>query len=241
MTVATQKTSLIRFGYKFVFGNGEQTEFNVNLDPETLEFIPEREMKKPEWAKLKFSQCENCPLSDDVEYCPVAVNLSRVVDTFREKDSFEKTTISVETPERTYVRETSLQKGLSSIIGMLMTTSNCPILDKLRPNTRFHLPFATSLETFYRTVSMYLTAQFFEMREGRTPDWELKHLLEIYKQVAVVNKGFSRRLTNASTKDANVNALIILHSFGDGISYFIENGLEEIKNMFTVYSRSPKE
>lgn len=40
------------------------------------------------------------------------------------------------------------------------------------------------------------------------------------------------RLLKATEKDANVNAVVILHSFGDGISYFIESGLVEIEPMF---------
>ncbi|MEK7768273.1 MAG: hypothetical protein AAB286_00960, partial [Pseudomonadota bacterium] len=113
----------------------------------------------------KFSHCSNCPLGDSVEYCPVAVNLSRVVETFRDNNSFEQTSVTVEAPERTYSKNVQLQKGISSLIGMIMVTSDCPIMDNLRPNARFHLPFATSMETFYRTVSMYFTAQYFLMQK----------------------------------------------------------------------------
>lgn len=63
----------------------------------------------------------------------------------------------------------------------------------------------------------------------------LTRLLEIYKAINIVNKGMSNRLAKASERDANVNAVIILHSFGDGISYFIQDGLEEIEPMFSVF------
>jgi hypothetical protein len=146
--------------------------------------------------------------------------------------------VTVEAPERTYFKETTLQKGLSSIIGIYMVTSNCPVMDKLRPMVRFHLPFATPTETMFRTVSTYLTGQFVAMREGKKPDWELQKLVEMYKAVSAVNKGMSRRISNASIKDANVNAVIILHSFGDAVPYFIENGLAEIKHMFEIYTKN---
>jgi hypothetical protein len=119
-----------------------------------------------------------------------------------------------------------------------MVTSNCPVMDKLRPMVRFHLPFATPTETLFRTVSTYLTGQFIAMREGKKPDWELQKLVEMYKAVSAVNKGMSRRISNASLKDANVNAVIILHSFGDSVPYFIENGLAEIKHLFEVYTKN---
>ena len=235
-SIASRKTETLRYAYKFKFANGQEKLFEVVLDAKSLELLKESDNPKPDWTKLKYSQCSNCPLGDSVEYCPVAVNLSRVVETFRDNDSFEQTMVTVETPQRTYDKSVQLQKGISSLIGMIMVTSNCPVMDKLRPMARFHLPFATSLETFYRTISMYLTAQYFLKQKGEKPDWDLTKLLEIYKAVSHVNKGMSQRLLSASNKDANVNAVVILHSFGDGVSYFIEDGLSEIKDMFSVYT-----
>jgi hypothetical protein len=227
----------IRFRYTFKFENGNSKTFEIVLDNSTLELVPEKDIPKPEWAKLSFFPCEHCPLEANTEYCPVAVNLSHIVSEFKDSVSHEKTLVTVETPERTYFKETTLQKGLSSIIGIYMVTSNCPVMDKLRPMVRFHLPFATPTETMFRTVSTYLTGQFIAMREGKKPDWELDKLVEMYKAVSAVNKGMSRRISNASIKDANVNAVIILHSFGDAVPYFIENGLAEIKYLFEVYTK----
>jgi hypothetical protein len=226
----------VRFHYKFTFASGFETDVEIELDPTTLALRQQHPEPKPAWAKLKFSQCENCPLGDDVEYCPVALNLSNIVQTFQHFDSFESVHVNVETRERTYSKDTTLQKSLSSIIGVYMVTSGCPIMDKLRPMAQFHLPFATSLETFYRSVSMYLTAQFFLMRQGKETDWSLKKLVELYKAISVVNKGMAERLRQASEKDANVNAVVILHSFGDGVPYFVEGGLAEIEHLFTIYT-----
>jgi len=232
------KIDYVEYRYVFAFPKGDRKEFLIRLDPETLEYVRESQSPPPEWARLGFSQCEGCPLGSSKEYCPVAVNLDDVVSTFRDKDSFEQVEVTVETAQRSYEKTVALQKGISSLLGILMSTSNCPIMDNLRPMTRFHLPFATAMETFYRMISMYITAQFLRTRKGLPPDWELKNLLEIYKQVASVNKGISRRLVDASTKDANANAVVILHSFGDGISFFVESGLEDIEGMFRQYLSS---
>jgi hypothetical protein len=232
------KAEPVRFKYTFSFDNDDSKVFEIALDASTLELIHDRDLPKPEWAKLSFFPCDHCPLAEHSEYCPVAVNLSHIVTEFKDSVSHERTHVIVETPERTYVKDTTLQKGLSSIIGIYMVTSNCPVMDMLRPMVRFHLPFATPTETMFRTVSTYLTGQFLRMRDGKRPDWELHQLLEIYKAISAVNKGMSRRLSNASIKDANVNAVIILHSFGDAVPYFIENGLAEIKQFFDVYSKS---
>ncbi|MBM4162196.1 MAG: hypothetical protein FJ217_13995 [Ignavibacteria bacterium] len=232
---------LLRYVYKLSFDNGDEKEFEILLDEASLELQSDNNEPKPDWTKLKYSQCENCPLSDSVQYCPIAVNLSRLVSSFADAASYEAALVTVESPQRTYVKKTTLQKALSAIIGIYMVTSNCPVMDKLRPMTRFHLPFANSLETFFRSISSYLVAQFLLKTKGTEPDWELKGLREIYKQVNVVNKGMSQRLLNATKTDANVNAVVILHSFGDGISYFIDNGLADIEPMFDVFLKGDKD
>ena len=218
-----------------MFHDGTEKKFEVVLDEATLELVREDLNPKPVWTKLKYSQCENCPLPDSAEHCPVAVSLAGLVEAFSDAVSYEAAEVTVETSLRAYFKKTTLQKGLSGIIGIYMSTSNCPVLSKLRPMTRFHLPFANSFETFFRSISSYLTAQFLLMRQGQQPDWDLKGLQEIYKEVNIVNKGMADRLHQATQKDANINAVVILHSFGDGITYFIESGLTDLEPMFEVF------
>ena len=54
-----------------------------------------------------------------------------------------------------------------SLIGIYMVTSGCPIMDKLRPMARFHLPFASTEETIYRAISTYLLGQYFLEQKGK--------------------------------------------------------------------------
>ena len=222
----------LRFSYTFQFPDGTKKEFDVRLDPDTLSLLAPKDAPKPAWTKLKYYQCENCPLADDVEYCPVAVNLATLVETFKDALSFEGTSVRVQTAERVYEKDTTLQKGLSSIIGIYMVTSNCPVMDQLRPNVRFHLPFASMDETIYRAVAMYLVAQYFLMRKGKQPDWELQHLVETYQAVAQVNRGMSDRLRHATAEDANVNAVIILSTHGEMVPTYVEDSLAEMEHLF---------
>lgn len=236
--VPDSKTSAtIDFLYTFQFPDGTVKEFEVHLNPQTLELVTKQDLPKPAWTKLKYQQCEHCPLGDEVEYCPVAVNLSSLVETFKDSISYEHTTVQVLTPERTYEKQTTLQKGLSSIIGIYMVTSNCPVMDKLRPMVKFHLPFGTMEETVYRAVSMYLTAQYLLMRKGKTPDWDLKKLVEIYRAVGHVNRGISLRLSSASEEDANMNAVVILAAYAEMIPFSIENKLAEMEYIFSEYTK----
>ena len=227
----------IRFLYTFEFPDSTEKEFEVQLNAKTLELATKKDLPKPAWTKLKYKQCEQCPLGDEHEYCPVAVNLSALVESFKDSVSYENTNVRVQTNERIYEKATTLQKGLSSIIGMYMVTSACPVMDKLRPMVRFHLPFGSMEETVYRAVSMYLTAQYLLMRKGKTPDWDLKKLVEIYKAVTHVNRGISNRLSSASEEDANMNAVVILSAYAEMVPFSIEHRLAELEYIFSEYTK----
>ncbi len=114
----------IRFLYTFEFPDSTEKEFEVKLNAKTLELATKKDLPKPAWTKLKYKQCEQCPLGDEHEYCPVAVNLSALVESFKDSVSYESTNVRVQTNERIYEKATTLQKGLSSIIGMYMVTED---------------------------------------------------------------------------------------------------------------------
>ena len=228
-------SNVLRFRYKFQFENGEEKLFDILLDAQTLKVLQSPLACNPEWTKLKYHQCDNCPLKDTVERCPVAVNISHLIEEFKFSTSHDKTRVIVESPERTYAQDTTVQNGLSAILGIYMVTSDCPILDKLRPMVRFHLPFATTMETVFRAVSMYLVAQYFRELKGLRPNWNLEGLVEIYKEIGKVNKGMWNRLSNASSYDANVNALIVLSTFGDALRFSIKKDFENISPLFAKY------
>ena len=225
----------IVFHYRFQFRDGSAREFAVRLDPQTLALVDRPAGPPPEWTRLDNNRCVNCPLAGKADYCPVAVNLSHVVETFKDSVWYDQALVTVRTKERTYQHDTSVQRGLSSIIGIYNVTSGCPILDRLRPMVRFHLPFASTDETVYRTVSMYLTAQYFVMARGGAPDWTLADLAGFYDAMALVEEGLSRRFREASRSDANVNAVIILAAFGQEISLLLGGRLKDIEYRFDQY------
>lgn len=227
----------VQFRYEFQFTDGSKKEFLIELDPHDLHLLTEPQPEYPDWTLLESHKCENCPLSEDVERCPIAVNLVDLVNEFGKAKSFEPVRVIVHTNARDYVKDTTLQKGLSSMLGIYMSTSGCPILDRLRPNVRFHLPFASGLETFVRSISMHLLASFFAARKGEQMEPSLEALLDLYREVTKVNKGMSARLIAATQSDANINALIILHTFGDGLQYYVESSLNELESDYLIYWR----
>jgi len=142
----------------------------------------------------------------------------------------------VETQERKYLKKVPLQTGLSSLLGIYMVTTGCPILEKLKPMVRYHLPFASMEETTYRSVTMYLLAQFFLYRRGNKPDWNLDNLGEIYNDIQIVNKNVCDKLQEIISRDAAANALLKLDYSALYISLRLnQNILDEIESYFNAY------
>lgn len=223
----------IAFRYRFTFANGALKEFTLHLDAETLALItPPRPL--PEWTRLGFRQCPNCPLKEEESpHCPVAVGLVDIVDAFQDRKSHEAVQVLVESKDRIYAKHTSLQTAASSLIGMYMTTAGCPILDRLRPMVDTHLPFMSSAETTYRMLSMYLVAQYFRSKHGLPADWNLEGLTKLLAEIATVNQAFCQRLNAIPMKDASVNALVILSTLGDEARFsLVEHDLEKLERIF---------
>ena len=227
----------IWYYYRFIFEDSTEKKFLVRLDNETLSIVNGIHRYYPSWALLTNNKCFNCPLSEEQhEHCPVAVNLIDVVESFKNHSSIEEVCVEIETSNRLYQNYTSLQNGLSSLVGIYMSTSGCPILDKFRPLVKTHLPFAGLEETTYRTVSTYLLAQYFLMKNGKTPDWELKYMASFFDKVRVVNKCFKKRLDQLRMDDALLNAIVCLDIYVRFTSSLVvEDELVDFKNLFLSY------
>ena len=125
---------------------------------------------------------------------------------------------------------------MSSLIGIFMSTSGCPVMDKLRPMVRTHLPFATLEETVIRSLSMYLLAQYFIAKRGGKPDWDMRDLVKIYADVRIVNDHFFKRIAKIQIQDASLNAVVHLDCFANFTnSTLVEQGLDEVEKMFAAY------
>lgn len=226
----------IDFTYRFNFADGESVSFTVALDPASLTAIAHPTEELPDWALLTQNRCDSCTL-DPVQnrYCPVARNLAGIVSEFKDCFSYQDVHVTVVTAERKYAQATTLQQGLSALIGLVMATSGCPVLDYLKPMARFHLPFASVEETEYRMVSMYLVAQYYLHAEGKPADLDLAGLKEICSNVSKLNAAFAIRFREAAKNDANINALVNLDCFAKSIPYTVRDRLKEYRCFFAPY------
>ena len=126
--------------YRFKFDSGETKDYKIVLDAKSVSYMGPVVTENPLWTRLEFHQCENCPLSnEEYNYCPVALNLSGFVETFKNEISYKEALIMVKANDRFVAKRISLQEGLYSVYGLIMSTSNCPVMNFLKPMARFHL------------------------------------------------------------------------------------------------------
>ncbi|MFC1481276.1 DUF6901 family protein [Candidatus Neomarinimicrobiota bacterium] len=231
----------INYKYTFDFEDGEQFVFPIALDSTTLELHTPEPNTPPPWARLDSNICDACPFQNTGrDYCPVASNLSGAVAAFSGIRSYTSADIIVESKHRTVMHHgISLQEGLGSLIGIIMVTSGCPDLDFLRPMVRFHLPFARLIETIHRSSANYLIAQFLRHRLGKTADWEMEKIGAIYKRIEMINTKMCDRLREATTQDAILNAIIVLDTSAQMMSYSFKGKLDELSPYFKALLSEP--
>jgi hypothetical protein len=228
----------LNFRYIFRFPDDRQEIFDLRLDTQTLDIIGVTPEELPSWTNLDFHQCPNCQLTiQNHPNCPVAVHLVKLVAIFKIVVSYDEIQVDIIMPDRIVFKDTTAQKGISSLMGLIMATSGCPHLSYLKPMARFHLPLASTEETVYRATSMYLLSQYFIRKQGQETDLELKGLTEIYRNIEIINEAIANRLRAISDKDSAINALILLDIYAKTLPYAIEDSLKEIQHLFTPYFR----
>jgi len=219
--------------YCFTLGDGTQEIFNLRLDTEHLELRGNTPENLPEWTRLEFHQCPHCPLTPETHpHCPLAANLVNIVSRFDGLLSHDDLRLDVITKERLISQDTTAQRGISSLMGLLIATSGCPHTAFFRPMARFHLPLSTKEETAYRATSMYMLAQYFLNREGKDVDLELDGLREIYRNMQKINASIIERLRSATETDSTVNAIIVLDIHAKTMEVVLKESLEDIRHMF---------
>jgi len=225
---------LIKFKYSFIFADGRTIDFSISLDAHNLNYVADDNDVPAEWAKLENGQCPNCTLhSAKIDYCPVCLRIHNILNAFLNTASYEKVKVIVQAAERVYSSDTTIQKGLSSMLGIYMVTCGCPILSQIKPMVRYHLPFASLEDTIYRAASSYLLRQYFLHIKGEEADWNLKGLVDIYRQIQTVNIGLMERFRALAKKDASVNAMVLLDIFAKELPYSIEESLKELEYLFS--------
>jgi len=219
--------------YRLQLDNDEQRHIRLSTAERK---IPDSNQILPEWTRLGFHQCSNCPLSQQHHpYCPLAANLVDLVDLCDGLVSYTEVRLIVTVPERQIVANTTVQRAASSMLGLVMATCPCPHTLPFRPMARFHLPLASEEETIYRSTSMYFLAQYFLNQQGIEPDLELTGLNTIYTNVQTINCAMAERLRHINVTDGAINSMVLLDLLAKALPYSLDETLEQFRYLFNAY------
>lgn len=223
----------IFYNYQFNFSDGKRKEFLVEFDNERLQSKLPAGSEYPDWAQLESYQCKNCTLtSEDYLYCPLAVNLVPIIYWCKDLVSYDEVDVVVTSQEREVRVHTSIQRAVSSLLGLLMSSSACPKMHFLKPLARFHLPLATHEETIFRAVSATFLKNYFEKNDSHTNEDALSELKEQYQELQDLNRFIAERIRDAIEKDAAINAIVLLDALSKKVSYSLDDSLLQIRYLF---------
>jgi len=158
--------------------------------------------------------------------------IAELVTTFKDTASYVECAVTCVAPERTVIKQTTVQEGLASILGLLMATSGCPIMDFFKPLARFHLPFASVDETIFRIVAVYMLRQYYRKDGAMNDSFSLQNIKNHYALVKQVNRGIYNRIRSIIELDADKNAIITLNSLGQILEMEIDTNLESLHHLF---------
>lgn len=219
--------------YDIRFADERHWRHDVRLPPEQLA-MPEPPASG--WTRLEFQRCAHCTLDPAVHpHCPLALALTEPVNGLSGIPSWTPVSVQVTTPERTISCDTTLQRAAGSLMGLLSALSGCPHTRALLPMATFHLPFSTSTETLFRVMGTYLTGQYLRTQQGLPADWDMQHLVDIYRDLHTVNNGLANRIRAAAESESSVNAIVLLDILASDMRASIEDREIELLPLFAHY------
>ncbi len=233
--------STISYRYEFNFSSGRVESFTVELDEKSLRPLDKLDpYHLPEWTRLNFCRCEGCTVDELEEpFCPAAARLEPLARKMGDVVSIDDVEVKVYTDERIVISQTSAQEGLGALMGLITASSGCPFTAFFRPMARFHQPFSSTEETFYRAASMYMLGQYYRWHNDKSVDLDLKGLHQFYDKVARVNKGLADRLRSEKREDGTVNAVVLLDMFVKSLPIMLDETLQELTPLFQSYIDAP--
>ena len=225
--------------YILSFDDGSREEFSFDFDEVTMRLKAANSSRLPDWTRLDFHQCPHCPLDvGSHQHCPPAAHLGDIMGRLGRIPPYETVDLQVVTSERETRQTTSATTALSSLMGLVMASSGCPIAAYFRPMARFHLPLASPEETIFRVISSYLLAQYFRTQQGLEFDSTLRGLVRIYEDMQAVNAAFAERL-KASGEVKETNAVAQLDLYAQVLPIVIKDSVEELLPLFEAFTAQP--
>lgn len=220
--------------YTFQYEDG--TELRFDVDEEGDSSVESEDGPLDEWLALEGGKCEGCTLSSGSrKTCPAALSIHPILSAFDNRISHEAVKVTVEINEVEVHGEMPAQNAVRSLMGLRLGLSSCPVMKKLRPMARFHVPFGSQEHSLFRFIGTHLMAQYFRREKGLSSRQDLSGLLEWIKELHEVNQKLAERIRRGAKKDATINSLVILDTLASLLEMDIDGSLDELKSHFGMY------
>ncbi|MFC1843944.1 DUF6901 family protein [Thermodesulfobacteriota bacterium] len=213
-------------------------DFRVDLVFNTKDFsLLNIKAGENDWTKLAFHKCSHCPLNEkDSPFCPLASAIDAVISQIHNFLSYDEVHAQVEYKNRTISSDITMQRALSSLLGLIIPASGCPHTKYFRPMSRYHLPFADTEEKIYRATTMFLLAQYFIHKKSGCIPTDFSRLETIYNNVHIVNTQTCKRLREFCENDSPLNAITILDMLTVSIHSALKHDLDKFESYFSAFS-----
>lgn len=191
------------------------------------------DFQPPDWARLSFHQCAHCTLDPaEHEYCPIARNIAFLFPESFSSASWQDVTLTVATETRRYSGETTLQRALGSLFGLICSLSECPHTRALKPMGIFHLPLSNDRETLVRAASFFLLKRYLEHLRNPAISVDLGEMETTYKNLKILNRGLAQRFRGDGSSDAAANAFVLLDILARDVDFELEEQLDALHRIF---------
>ena len=213
-------------------------DFTVDLVFDKKDFsLLNHKAGEKDWTRLAFHKCSHCTLDEEqFPFCPLARAIDSVISELHIFLSYAEVHAQVEFKNRVVSADVTVQRALSSLLGLIIPASGCPHTIFFRPMARFHLPFAETEEIIYRATTMFFLAQYFIHKKSGCIPTDLSRLEAIYNNVHIVNTQICKRLREFCENDSPLNAITILDMFSVSIHSALKHDLDTFESYFSAYS-----
>ncbi|MEE4251196.1 MAG: hypothetical protein V2I38_11455 [Alcanivoracaceae bacterium] len=221
--------------YQLTFSDSREERIVLMLDPQSGEIVCHDDYTPPDWAMLGHNQCSHCPLRpDEVTYCPIARNIAHLFSGNNTGSSHDRVALRVEMGQRIYLFETSAQRALSSLFGLICALSPCPHTQPLKPMGIMHLPLASDVETLVRISSLFLLRSYLAHQDNPAVPVDLSEMESTYQNLTTLNKGMASRLREASASDTAVNAITLLDVLVKDVRFELDSQLKLLRELMNI-------
>ena len=220
--------------YRFEKSGNPVIEYTLRVDRHNWS-LENPMQNNADWTVLSKNQCPNCPLNSTEQlHCPAAINLQLIGNEWESYKSYDPIHVDVLMEGKTISGETTVQIGLSSLVGFLLATSDCPHLSFFRPLARFHQPLTQPESVGLRVLMSFLA--YNQLKNEHNSD--LKHrIAQIYENIEIVNSALTRRVEQTANENASVQAMVQLDCLSKLVPMSLDESYLQLEEIFRPYEQ----